>query len=110
MAMEAIGDAAGYIEPFTGEGMAWAMASAVAVIPLVERSVAGDSLDLVSEWAAVHRACVGERQWTCRALAWSLKRPTLCRLAVRALQLIPALATPVVRSLNRPLMSPSGVR
>lgn len=107
----AIGDAAGYIEPFTGEGMAWAMASAVAVIPLVARGVSGDSqTGLAKEWAAVHRACVGERQWTCRALAWSLKRPTLCRLAVRCLQLIPALAAPVVRSLNRPLMSPSGVR
>ncbi len=30
----AIGDAAGYVEPFTGEGMAWAVASAVAVAPI----------------------------------------------------------------------------
>ena len=106
----AIGDAAGYIEPFTGEGMAWAMASALAVAPLVERCVQHGPGDLALEWAAVHRKCVGERQWTCRALAWGLKRPGLCRLAVRGLRLIPALARPVVRSLNRPLASLPGVR
>ena len=105
----AIGDAAGYIEPFTGEGMAWAMAGAVAVVPLVERAVHGER-NLESEWIAVYRRCVGERQWTCRALAWSLKRPALCGLAVRGLRKIPALARPVVRSLNRPLASIPGVR
>ncbi len=105
----AIGDAAGYIEPFTGEGMAWAMASAIAVVPLVQRAVHGEG-NLEAEWIAVHRRCVGERQWACRALAWSLKRPALCGLAVRGLRIIPALARPVVRSLNRPLASIPGVR
>ncbi len=33
----AIGDAAGYVEPFTGEGMAWALASARLAWPLVAR-------------------------------------------------------------------------
>ena len=105
----AIGDAAGYIEPFTGEGMAWAMASAVAVVPLVERAVQGEG-NLEAEWIAVHRRCVGERQWACRALAWGLKRPILSGLAVRGLRVIPALARPVVRSLNRPLVPIPGVR
>ena len=106
----AIGDAAGYIEPFTGEGMAWAMASALAATPLVERCVQHGPANLDSEWAALHRTCVGRRQWTCRAMAWTLKRPTLCSLAVRGLRLIPALAIPVVRSLNRPLAPLPGVR
>ena len=105
----AIGDAAGYIEPFTGEGMAWAMASAVAAVPLVERCVAGET-DLEREWVALHRTCVGDRQWACRALAWSLKRPVLCGVAVRGLRMLPALARPVVRSLNRPLAPRIGVR
>ena len=106
----AIGDAAGYVEPFTGEGMAWAMASAVAVAPLVERCVQHGPADLDTEWVALHRACVGQRQWACRAMAWTLKRPRLCRLAVRGLRSLPALARPVVRSLNRPLISLPGVR
>ncbi len=33
------GDAAGYIEPFTGEGMAWALANGQAVVPLVLESL-----------------------------------------------------------------------
>ncbi len=106
----AVGDAAGYVEPFTGEGMAWAMASAVAVAPLVERCVKSGPAGLASEWAALHQACVGQRQWACRALAWGLKRPTLCAFAVRGLRLLPALARPVVRSLNRPLASLPGAR
>lgn len=103
----AIGDAAGYIEPFTGEGMAWALASALAVAPLVERAVAGEA-NLETEWATIHRSCVGRRQWACRALAALLRRPTLCRIAVRGLRIVPALARPVVRSLNRPVFT--GVR
>ena len=105
----AIGDAAGYIEPFTGEGMAWAMASAVAVAPLVERAVHGEA-SLEAEWIASHRKCVGERQLACRALAWSLKRPALFAAAVRGLRILPALARPVVHSLNRPLATLPGVR
>ena len=106
----AIGDAAGYIEPFTGEGMAWAMAAAVAVAPLVERCIQHGPANLAAEWAALHRICVGERQWACRAMAWTLKRPRLCSAAVRCLRMLPALARPVVRSLNRPLASLPGVR
>ena len=34
-----VGDAAGYIEPFTGEGMAWAMMSAAALAPIVDEAV-----------------------------------------------------------------------
>ena len=30
-----LGDAAGYVEPFTGEGMGWALMGALAVVPLV---------------------------------------------------------------------------
>ena len=31
----AVGDAAGYVEPFTGEGMSWAIRSGLAVVPFV---------------------------------------------------------------------------
>ncbi|HVK09715.1 MAG TPA: FAD-dependent monooxygenase, partial [Gemmataceae bacterium] len=47
----AVGDAAGYVEPFTGEGMAWAVASAVAVAPLAARPW---HAGLVREWEQTH--------------------------------------------------------
>ena len=34
-----LGDAAGYVEPFTGEGMTWAMVSAVSIAPLAKKSL-----------------------------------------------------------------------
>ena len=36
-----LGDAAGYIEPFTGEGIAWALASAAAIVPHILAHVRG---------------------------------------------------------------------
>jgi flavin-dependent dehydrogenase len=98
----AVGDAAGYVEPFTGEGMAWAVAGAVAVAPLAARGVASWDNRLVAEWSAAHRRLIGNRQFACRVVSRGLRSPLVCRLAVRGLSLVPSLAGPVVRSLNRP--------
>ena len=97
----AVGDAAGYVEPFTGEGMAWALASGVAVAPLAARAAQEWRPDLAQQWAQLHRRIVGQRQGVCRAAAAVLRRPWLTRLAVRVLAQVPALAGPVIRSLDR---------
>lgn len=101
----AVGDAAGYVEPFTGEGMAWAVASAAAVAPIAARAVQRWDDSLVHEWEAAHRRAVGNRQRACRVVSRVLRSPALTALAVRALALFPALSRPVVASLNRPLLS-----
>ena len=97
----ALGDAAGYVEPFTGEGMAWALASGVAVAPLAARAAARWRPDLARQWAGVHRRVVGRRQTVCQAAAAVLRRPWLTRLVVRVLAHAPMLAAPVVRCLNQ---------
>ena len=61
-----IGDAAGYVEPLTGEGMAWAIASAIAVAPIVTRAVDGWHDDMIGEWTRTHSRLIGRRQLTCR--------------------------------------------
>jgi flavin-dependent dehydrogenase len=98
----AVGDAAGYVEPFTGEGMAWAIGSGVAVAPLVEAAARRWDESLTGEWERKYSRGVGRRQWACQAVAAGLRSPTLTRLAVRVLSAVPAMAAPVVRSLNRP--------
>jgi flavin-dependent dehydrogenase len=98
----AIGDAAGYVEPFTGEGMAWAVMSAVAVVPLAVRAIESWNASLIGEWEATHRRVIGNRQRACRVVSRVLRSPTLTTLAVGALSVLPALARPVVASLNRP--------
>ncbi len=106
----AIGDAAGYVEPFTGEGMAWAVMSAAAVAPLAARAVVGWDARLISEWQTAHRRAVGSRQGVCRIVARVLRSPPLTRLAVRALSMLPTLSRPVVAALNRPSLVQTGVR
>jgi menaquinone-9 beta-reductase len=95
-----VGDAAGYIEPFTGEGMAWAMASGVAVAPIAARAARFWNSAYIDQWCGRHSAVVRRRQWTCRALAAALRRPGLVAVAMPVLNRVPWLAKPVVRHLN----------
>jgi len=95
----AIGDAAGYVEPFTGEGIAWALTAALAVAPLAARpwdaSTAG-------EWERAYKQTVARRQWAALVAARLLRHPDLVRLIVSVLDWFPNLARPVLSSLNAP--------
>jgi flavin-dependent dehydrogenase len=84
----AIGDAAGYVEPFTGDGMAAALETGVAVAPWLAAAQRTWTSELAAAWSIEHRRIVGRRQWLCRGLAWTLRRPwaadmllSLCRHA-----------------------------
>jgi flavin-dependent dehydrogenase len=97
-----VGDAAGYVEPFTGEGMAWAVMSAAALAPIVARAAHLWSDDLAREWEATHARVVGRRQRVCRVVSRVLRSPRLTGLAIRTLGAFPFLSRPVVAALNRP--------
>jgi flavin-dependent dehydrogenase len=96
-----LGDAAGYVEPFTGEGIAWALASGAAVAPLAHRACGGWDPGLAGAWCDLYVKTVGRRQWACRTVAAVLRRPALTRIMIGALARVPALALPVVGYLNR---------
>lgn len=96
-----IGDAAGYVEPFTGEGMAWALASALAVAPLALEGIRGWDSSLPGRWTAFHRRLIGARQKTCGIITNGLRRPALRRMTVQILNRAPVCAAPVVRAINR---------
>ena len=97
-----LGDAAGYVEPFTGEGMKWAVASGTAIAPIALAAVQSYDAALESAWRNTYQSIVSSRTTVCRALAASLRSPALVRTAVRALAIAPALAGPFVRHLNAP--------
>ncbi|MEM9883616.1 MAG: FAD-dependent monooxygenase [Planctomycetota bacterium] len=97
-----VGDAAGYVEPFTGEGMAWALAGGHAVAGYADRAVAGDRADLAAAWTAEHRRRVRRRQAVCRVVAATLRRPRLTAGVVGVLSCFPRLASPVTSRLARP--------
>jgi len=93
----AIGDAAGYVEPFTGEGMGWAMASGAAVVPLAAQDWQAARAD---QWTALYRRNAGRRERLCRAVAWVSRHPAIARAVVGIMSYLPWLAMPLVRTVR----------
>ena len=97
-----VGDSAGYIEPFTGEGMATALESAAAVVPLVAEGVREWNPRLVHEWTRLQRQCFGQRQWICSTLAAVLRSPGWVGTVMDGCQRFPALPRFLISRINRP--------
>ena len=97
-----IGDAAGYIEPFTGEGMAWAFTGANFVAPLIAKGVGCWEPELAKQWISKYKAHVTNRQGVCKAAAFLLRWPLLVKLALMGLKAFPFLSKPVVAMLDKP--------
>ncbi len=92
-----LGDAAGYVEPFTGEGMTWALASADSVLPFAVQAVEAWESSLIAAWARQYNYDIAKRQQICRSIAWGLRHPLICRVALGVLQRFPSLAAMVLR-------------
>jgi flavin-dependent dehydrogenase len=97
-----VGDAAGYVEPFTGEGMAWALAGGRAVTPLAARAIEQWSDDLIRQWTITHDRLVRRRQWLCGIVGKLVRRPRLVGPAVKILRHLPGLSRPVMRIVSWP--------
>ena len=99
----AVGDAGGYLEPFTGEGMYWALAGASLLAPLAAQATENWTMSLLDDWTAIHARLVGRAQRLCQASAWVLARPPLARLTLRVLEANPRLARSLVRRVGTPI-------
>ncbi len=96
-----IGDAAGYVEPFTGEGMAIAIESALAVLPIAAAAAMdGWRPATVRNWQAWHSSRVRRRQWICRSLAWTLRRTWATRVMLGAVRSAPLLSAAILAHMN----------
>ncbi|MBU6450408.1 MAG: NAD(P)/FAD-dependent oxidoreductase [Cyanobacteria bacterium REEB67] len=96
-----VGDAASYGEPFTGEGIGWAVKSALLAVPLVERALAGWDNSLVGEWQRIHKTMVANRQRLSLTLGGWLRHEFSITTLVRLLRIAPILAGPFVNAINR---------
>jgi flavin-dependent dehydrogenase len=94
-----VGDAAGYVEPFTGEGMSWAIAAATHLAPIVSEAVRDWSPQYVQTWSRCYRRTIGRRQRVCRVVAYGLRSRLLVSTAIRVLRPFPSAAAPVLRHL-----------
>ena len=96
-----LGDAAGYVEPFTGEGIACALTSGAVAATLVARNISAWNEDVERQWALQHRQLFDHRQRWCRRLARLLWHPWAVRGVLRGLSIAPWLARPIVSRLNQ---------
>lgn len=102
-----VGDAAGYVEPFTGEGIGWAMAGAVQLAELIAAAKLGEYQTVVPQrWQTEHNQSVRHRQTVCRWISRSLRSTVVRQIAMTGLQAIPWLARPVVRAIDRAAIAP----
>jgi len=102
----AVGDAAGFVEPFTGEGMTWAIQTARGAAALagrfMERPEATWSHDLEHAWTHTHRSLVRSRHRRCRVIAQALRHPMLLAGCMMAGRLLPRVSRMVVERIHAP--------
>ncbi len=85
-----VGDAAGYVEPFTGEGMGWSL--------LAASNIASDAIACIehgpdaSRWVRTLHRLLARRHARCRAVSLAVRSPRLVSLAINAANMMPGLA------------------
>ncbi len=95
-----VGDSAGYIEPFTGEGIAWALASGQAVVDIAQDAIADWHPWLIQRWATRHDTIIGRRGTLARWMRHALNHPRLSRGLIQILSRVPSLANPLITAVN----------
>jgi len=89
-----VGDAAGYVEPLTGEGMSWALVGGWAVAPHAAACAAGAA---DAGWEREHARLLRARRARCAAVALGARSAWLGRAAVGLGRGWPALGTALSR-------------
>lgn len=77
-----VGDAGGYVEPLTGEGMSWAVACAGAIGEVAEQLLAGREISRA--WARRCAAITSSRRLLCRAVCGLASHPAALSAVLRA--------------------------
>lgn len=96
----ALGDARGYVEPFTGEGMAWALESAHKAVALALHAPGPLGVDLERPWELATNQDIRRRSLLCRAVAATLRSPLATRILVSMLAVSPGLSSPFLARMN----------
>ncbi len=98
-----LGDAAGYVEPFTGEGMAWACRRRSRSVHWLPKLLRAGSRAICAAWPRRFQRLIVRTQFACRAAAFVLRRPSLTRLLIAILARARPLARPFFARLHAPL-------
>jgi flavin-dependent dehydrogenase len=94
------GDAAGYVEPFTGEGMSWALASGCAAGRLAARMIHEPSH--WTQWPAHWASLLHRDRWRCSLVAHLLRSPRTVHTALSIARRWPTIAARIARPIGQP--------
>ena len=95
-----VGDAAGYVEPFTGEGVRWSLQCGMGVAPFIESAVEHWDMKIAKDYQHWYHRTIHSQQKLCRQLSAGLRQPVLRWAAHQALRLRPSLADSIIKRLN----------
>ncbi len=97
-----VGDAASYVEPLTGEGMASGLAAGTAVAPIAIAAIQEWSDRLATEWRDWNRQDQRRRHRACRVITQAARTPWVVDLGLRMVCAISPLGRAVARHLHGP--------
>lgn len=94
------GDAARYVEPFTGEGIGWAAATGSAAGSLAARIARDEAAE--QDWPTVHASIARRSALRCRAIALLLRNPPAVRACIALGRLAPRALEGIASRIGRP--------
>jgi flavin-dependent dehydrogenase len=95
-----VGDSCGYVEPFTGEGMSWAIRGAVGAVSVLPQRIDEWLPEMEAPWAALHAREVAARQAWCWHVRGVVRRPRLAAAWAGLARVAPAIAERIVRRIG----------
>jgi len=97
-----LGDATGYVEPFTGEGMAWAMTASMLAAPLVEECIKDGWVSTIEDrFQQTFEKAIIREQGICRLMSTVVGNPLLLKMTMSTFRLMPWAARSLVARVNR---------
>lgn len=102
-----IGDAAGYVEPFTGEGIGWAIHSAVLAASLLSGPLDSWDSGIPARWRRAYDCALAHKQRSCHAMSRALRSQLVRRLVTMGLRRAPSLSRSIVNRLDCPFVTPT---
>lgn len=102
-----VGDAAGYVEPFTGQGMAIALQGAAALAPIVVQAAAEWSPRLARDWSSLYAGKIANRHWPASLVASIVRHKMVARCAFAVAGAIPQISNVLVGAVNRSAGNPT---
>lgn len=85
-----VGDAAGYVEPFTGEGIGWALSAArILATEVLAANRLLSPAEVAQRYRVAHARELAAAHARCRLVAANLRRPTIVAAAIAGARALP---------------------